>query len=120
MPYRVTDRIVNNTGEIYETYDGFDNVYRNGKSVEEWIPIFVEYGRGIGKTEEELSVLVTELENISPYSVEWDTDNQVATRTRIWSSKEVYDLQYEIKKFISRDLDDGLVKATIVEAVVVD
>lgn len=120
MPYKVTDKIVNNTGDIYETYDGLDNVYRNGKSVEEWIPIFLTHGRSIEKTEEELSTLLTEFENISPYSVEWDLDNQVATRTRIWSSKEVYDLQYEIKELISKNLDDGLVKATILEKVVVD
>lgn len=117
MPYRVVDKIVNNTAVKFDSYvGGFEDVYRNFISVENWITRFVEYGRELNISEERLQAVVHEFENLPALTVEWNTEEQYAIRSRDWSSKEVYDTMTEIKDRISRDLDDGLVRATIIEA----
>lgn len=116
MPYRVVDKIVNYTEVTYDSYEGgLENVYRNFVSVENWITRFVEYGRELNISEENLQKVVHEFENLPALTVEWNTEEQYAIRTRDWSSKEVYDIITEIKARISRDLDDGLVRSTVLE-----
>lgn len=118
MPYKVVDKIVNNTETSYDSYEnGFENVYRNNISADSWVPIFLEYGRELEISEANLEAVAQELTNLPPLTAEWNVEEQYAIRTREWSSKEIYDIITEIKNKISMDLDDGLVRATIIEEV---